>query len=678
MAIFKEAADIRTADTLDLEKPKAVVTEVVAKPSKIQKRAIKSLGKRAAEIRSGSVDPSEDNMLKITSDGRKIGLDQRLLNPSLPDDPESKVNLCVGNVFDIYSKTADKRSTQCVFCDLSTPKSETRQDRFIIYRPDDSKELGYDIIRKKTGIKKEMDFLEIKKHVEKNASEEEDRLRNGDITVIRRPSEDMTKILSEAAVFENGKFNSINSTDLLEKLAMSPVEDMPPKEFNVYDDIKNKLVAKGVPENEVAFIHDYDTPEQKQKLFNQMNAGDVRILLGSTSKCGAGMNAQKKMIALHHLDAPMRPSDMEQRNGRIERQGNENPEVQIYRYVTDKTFDAYLYQMLENKQRFISQVMTSKTPERTCADIDEQALDYAEVKALCAGNPNKTRGAYGKRAILRCLCQNASPICVMHFGIFNVLLQKNTGYDIIKKTKHFKVNSMPLTIAICDDNEDQIKELRRLLGEWSADKPFALNIDEYISAESFLFSYPDKPCDLILLDIEMKRLNGMELAKKLRSDGDMLPIAFITGYSDYMSGGYEVEALHYLLKPVDKSKLFAVLDRYIKRHTPENEIMLACDEGSIHVSPDMVVFCEAVGKKTHMHMRDKVIVCNSGISTVKNMLPEEFVFCHRSYIVNMRYVRSIGKTDIMLDSGEKIPLSRRLYKEVNERFIRFYTSNDDS
>lgn len=274
MAIFKEAADIRTADTLDLEKPKAVVTEVVAKPSKIQKRAIKSLGKRAAEIRRGSVDPSEDNMLKITSDGRKIGLDQRLLNPSLPDDPESKVNLCVGNVFDIYSKTADKRSTQCVFCDLFTPKSETRQDRFIIYRPDDSKELGYDIIRKKTGIKKEMDFLEIKKHVEKNASEEEDRLRNGDITVIRRPS-----------------------------------EDMPPKEFNVYDDIKNKLVAKGVPENEVAFIHDYDTPEQKQKLFNQMNAGDVRILLGSTSKCGAGMNAQKKMIALHHLDAPMRPSE---------------------------------------------------------------------------------------------------------------------------------------------------------------------------------------------------------------------------------------------------------------------------------------------------------------------------------------------------------------------------------
>ena len=386
MAIFKEAADIRTADTLDLEKPKAVVTEVVAKPSKIQKRSIKSLGKRATKIRNGNVDPRDDNMLKITSDGRKIGLDQRLLNPALPDDPESKVNLCVGNVFDIYSQTADKRSTQCIFCDLSTPKSETRQDRFFIYRPNSSKELGYDIVRKKTGIKKDMDFAEIKKHVDKNATEDEDKLRNGDIAVIRRPSDDMTKIISEAAIFENGKFNPVNSEELLEKLAMSPVEEMPPKEFNVYDDIKDKLVAKGVPEKEIAFIHDYDTPEQKQKLFNQMNAGEVRILLGSTAKCGAGMNAQQKMIALHHLDAPMRPSDMEQRNGRIERQGNENPEVQIFRYVTDKTFDAYLYQMLENKQRFISQVMTSKTPERTCADIDEQALDYAEVKALCAGN----------------------------------------------------------------------------------------------------------------------------------------------------------------------------------------------------------------------------------------------------------------------------------------------------
>ncbi len=232
---------------------------------------------------------------------------------------------------------------------------------------------------------------------------------------------------------------------------------------------------------------------------------------------------------------------------------------------------------------------------------------------------------------------------------------------------------MPLTIAICDDNEDQIKELRRLLGEWSANKPFALNIDEYISAESFLFSYPDKPCDLILLDIEMKRLNGMELAKKLRSDGDMLPIIFITGYSEYMSDGYEVEALHYLLKPVDKSKLFAVLDRYIKRHTPENDIMLACDEGSIHVSSDMIIFCEAVGKKTNVHLQDKTLVCTLGISSLKNILPEEFIFSHRSYIVNLRFMRSIGKTEIALDNGTIIPLSRRLYKDVNEKFIQFYT-----
>lgn len=232
---------------------------------------------------------------------------------------------------------------------------------------------------------------------------------------------------------------------------------------------------------------------------------------------------------------------------------------------------------------------------------------------------------------------------------------------------------MPLTIAICDDNEDQIKELRRLLGEWSADQPFALDIDEYISAESFLFSYPDKPCDLILLDIEMKRLNGMELAKKLRDRGDMLPILFITGYSEYMSDGYEVEALHYLLKPVDKTKLFAVLDRYIRRRAPENEIMLTCDEGSLHISPDMIMYCEAVGKKTHIHTKEQVLICETGIGNFSSNLSSDFLSCHRSYIVNLRYVRSIGKAEIALDNGASIPLSRRLYKEVNDRFIGFYT-----
>lgn len=387
MSIFKQAADIRTADTLDIEKPKAIVKEIMAKPSKYQKRAIKYLGERAAEIRLGGVDPRIDNMLCVTNDGRKIGLDARLFNPYLTDDPNSKVNMCVKNVLDIYAETSDKRSTQCIFCDMSTPKTESRQDRFAVYRPNEEKDIGYEIIRKKNGIKKETDFTAIKDYIKKNSDEEADKLRDGDIAVIRRPNADNTKIISEAAVYEHGKFNMSHSDELLEKLEMSPIEDMPPKEFNIYDDIKSKLVAQGVPEKEIAFIHDYDTPEEKQSLFNKMNAGDVRILLGSTQKCGAGMNAQKKMIALHHLDAPMRPSDMEQRNGRIERQGNENPEVQIYRYVTDRTFDAYLYQMLENKQRFISQVFTSKTPERVCSDIDETALDYAEVKALCAGNP---------------------------------------------------------------------------------------------------------------------------------------------------------------------------------------------------------------------------------------------------------------------------------------------------
>lgn len=194
---------------------------------------------------------------------------------------------------------------------------------------------------------------------------------------------------------------------------------------------------------------------------------------------------------------------------------------------------------------------------------------------------------------------------------------------------------MPLTIAICDDNENQIKELRRLLDEWSADKPFALVIDEYISAESFLFKYPDDPCNLLLLDIEINGINGMELAKKLRDQGDMLPIVFITGYSDYMSDGYEVEALHYLLKPVDKTKLFSVLDRYIRHRVSESEIMLTCDEGSLHISPEMIVYCEAVGKKTHVHLQDKTLVCTMGISSMKNILPEEFIFRHRSYIVNL-------------------------------------------
>lgn len=395
MGMFKEAADIRTADTLDLEKPIAHVHEVVAQPSKIQKRLIKSLAKRAGKIRDGSVDPKDDNMLCVTNDGRKIGLDQRLMQHGCPDNPNSKVNMCVQNVFDIYTKTTPNRSTQLIFCDMSTPKSDTRQDRFEIYRPNEAKDSGYELVRKKVGLgsgdedspKRISSFADIKSYVDKHSPEPEDKLQEGDIAVFRIPSEDGTTIESRAAVFSDGKFTEDNSIELMDSLGMSPVEDMPPKPFNVYDDIRSKLVELGVPEKEIAFIHDYDTAEKKQALFNQMNSGDIRVLLGSTAKCGAGMNAQAKMIALHHLDAPLRPSDMEQRTGRIERQGNENPEVDIFRYVTDKSFDAYLYQILENKQKFISQVMTSKTPERVCSDIDEAALNYAEVKALCAGNP---------------------------------------------------------------------------------------------------------------------------------------------------------------------------------------------------------------------------------------------------------------------------------------------------
>ena len=233
---------------------------------------------------------------------------------------------------------------------------------------------------------------------------------------------------------------------------------------------------------------------------------------------------------------------------------------------------------------------------------------------------------------------------------------------------------MPLTIAICDDNENQIKELRHRLNEWSVDKPFALTVDEYISAESFLFSYEDRPCDLLLLDIEMGQLNGMELAKKLRAEGDMLPIVFITGYSDYMNDGYEVEALHYLLKPVDKKKLFAVLDRYIKRSAPKKEITLRCEEKKLHISPDTIQYAEATGKRTQVHLADgTVLVCAEGISELKSRLSTDFITCHRSYVVNLRFVRSIGKTEIVLDGGETVPLSRRLYKEVNDMFIQFYT-----
>ena len=283
MNMFKEAADIKTSDQLNLPVPDARFETVVVQPSDFQKGMVAELSERAAAVHSGMVDPSVDNMLKITTDGRKIGLDQRLMNPMLPDDPNSKLNACVENILRIWQDGQPDRLTQLVFCDFSTPKNDGT--------------------------------------------------------------------------------------------------------FNVYDDIRTKLLASGVPSEEVAFIHNADTEAKKKDLFAKVRTGQVRVLLGSTQKMGAGTNVQDKLVAVHHLDVGWRPSDMTQRNGRIIRQGNQNKEVQVYQYVTEGTFDAYLYQTLENKQKFISQIMTSKSPVRSCDDVDEQALSYAEIKALCAGNP---------------------------------------------------------------------------------------------------------------------------------------------------------------------------------------------------------------------------------------------------------------------------------------------------
>ena len=283
MAMFKEVADIKTADQLHLPVPNAHYETMAVKPSVYQEEMVEALSERASKVHSGAVDPKEDNMLRITSDGRKLGLDQRLMNPLLPDEPGSKVNACMENILRIYKEGDAQKLTQLVFCDLSTP--------------------------------------------------------HGDGS------------------------------------------------FNVYDDIRDKLVASGIPKEEIQFIHDADTEIKKKDLFAKVRSGQVRILFGSTQKLGAGTNVQDRLIALHDLDAPWRPGDLEQRAWRIVRQGNMNPDVHIYRYATEKSFDSYLWQTIENKQRFISQIMSSKSPVRACDDVDETALSYAEIKALCAGDP---------------------------------------------------------------------------------------------------------------------------------------------------------------------------------------------------------------------------------------------------------------------------------------------------
>lgn len=283
MSVFKQVADIQTADMLHLPVPKANFHTEVIKPSEIQQEMIKGLAERAEKIRGGGVDPHVDNMLRITNDGRKLALDMRLIQPLAPDDPDGKVAVCARNVYRIWEQTKEKRSTQLVFCDLSTPTTDGS--------------------------------------------------------------------------------------------------------FSVYDDLKKKLLDAGIPEDEIAFIHTADSEAKKKELFAKVRAGQVRVLMGSTQKMGAGTNVQDRLIALHDLDCPWRPSDLQQRLGRIVRQGNENEEVEIFRYVTEGTFDAYLYQLVENKQRFIAQIMTSKAPVRVADDVDETALSYSEIKALATGNP---------------------------------------------------------------------------------------------------------------------------------------------------------------------------------------------------------------------------------------------------------------------------------------------------
>ena len=314
MNLFREAADIKTADQLNLPTPTAVYHTEVTQPTALQQQMVQELSERAAKVHAGSVDASTDNMLKITSDGRKLGLDQRVINPDLPDDPNSKVNLCVNNIHRIWQDGQAEKLTQLVFCDLSTPKGKAAQSGRIAAKGTDSPELH----------------------------------------------------ALEAAID-----------------AETEPEEPP---FTIYDDIREKLVARGIPREQIAFIHEANTEARKKELFAKVRSGQVRVLMGSTFKMGAGMNVQDRLVALHDLDCPWRPGDLEQRSGRIIRQGNRNKEVHIYRYVTESTFDAYLWQTVENKQKFISQIMTSKSPVRSCEDIDEAALSYAEIKALCAGD----------------------------------------------------------------------------------------------------------------------------------------------------------------------------------------------------------------------------------------------------------------------------------------------------
>lgn len=311
MNLFKEVADIKTADQLNLPTPEVEYHNIVAQPTDHQQEMVKTLSERASLVHSGTVDPSQDNMLKITSDGRKLGLDQRIVNQMLPDEPGTKVNQCVDNIMQIWRDGKADKLTQLVFCDISTPQAKATASK-------------------------------------------------------------------AAKTLDNPLIHALEGS--------VPLPEQEPV-FTVYDDIRQKLIAQGMPADQIAFIHEANTEVRKKELFSKVRTGQVRVLLGSTAKMGAGTNVQDRLVALHDLDCPWRPGDLAQRKGRIERQGNQNPLVHVYRYVTEGTFDAYLWQTVENKQKFISQIMTSKSPVRSCDDVDETALSFAEIKALCAGDP---------------------------------------------------------------------------------------------------------------------------------------------------------------------------------------------------------------------------------------------------------------------------------------------------
>lgn len=401
--MFREVADVKLASSLNIERPEAKVHNVNVPASRYQRRYVKKLGNRAEACRIGAVDKHIDNMLKITTDGRKIGLDPRCIDPNIPDDPNSKVNVCISNVFDIWKRTAEKKGTQLIFCDLATPQKPSKDDKYYIFRKqEDGSYANIFSGGIRTKDKSPERVLEsLKKKLPKEFVEDEQCgvLEEGDIVVSETYDIEGGMIEhSGLLIGEGGKGTPITGVELNDIGMPAEVPYEQNKTFCVYDDIKAKLVKMGVPESEIAFIHDCKNNEEKQKLFDKMNKGEVRVMIGSTQKCGAGMNAQAKMIALHDLDAPYRPSDMGQRHGRIERRGNENKEVDIYRYMTEKTFDSYLYQLLENKQTFISQVMTEKLSLRVCEDIDESVLDFADAKALCSGNPlAKEKGELMKR-----------------------------------------------------------------------------------------------------------------------------------------------------------------------------------------------------------------------------------------------------------------------------------------